>query len=75
MNDEHVFALVEAIDGANLHAIHKLALDAGFIDDIGQVSSSLSAMITYSGFPPHTYFIISGQLLATRPVLVIELLS
>jgi hypothetical protein len=41
MNDEHVFALVETIDGANLHAIHKLALDARFIDDIGQMSSSL----------------------------------
>ena len=35
MNDEHVFALLETIDGANLHAIHKLALDARFIDDIG----------------------------------------
>jgi hypothetical protein len=41
MDDEHVFALVETIDGANLHAIHQLALDAGFIDDISQMSSSL----------------------------------
>ena len=41
MDDEHVFALVEAIDGADLDAIHQLALDAGFIDDIGQMSSSL----------------------------------
>jgi hypothetical protein len=41
MNDEHVFALVETIDWANLHAVHELALDAGFIDDIGQVRSSL----------------------------------
>jgi ABC-type sugar transport system substrate-binding protein len=41
MNDEHVLALVETIDGANLHAIHKLALDARFIDDVGQMSSSL----------------------------------
>ena len=30
MNDEHVFALVETIDGAHLHAIHQLALDARF---------------------------------------------
>ena len=36
MDDEHVFALVETIDGAYLHAIHQLALDAGFIDDISQ---------------------------------------
>jgi hypothetical protein len=41
MDDEHVFALVEAIDGANFHAIHQLALDAGFIDDVSQMSSSL----------------------------------
>ena len=41
MDDEHVFALVETIDGAYLHAIHQLALDAGFIDDISQMSSSL----------------------------------
>jgi len=41
MDDEHVFALVEAIDGADLDAIHQLALDAGFIDDISQMSSSL----------------------------------
>jgi hypothetical protein len=38
MNDEHILSLVETIDGANLHAIHKFALDAGFIDDIGQKS-------------------------------------
>jgi hypothetical protein len=41
MDDEHVFALVETIDGAYFHAIHQLALDAGFIDDISQMSSSL----------------------------------
>ena len=41
MNDEHVLALVETIDGANVHAIHKLALDAKLIDDIGQISFSL----------------------------------
>jgi hypothetical protein len=41
MNDEHVFALVETINGANLHAIHELALDARVIDDIGQMPHSL----------------------------------
>jgi hypothetical protein len=39
MNDEHVFAFVKTIDGAHLHAIHKLALDARLIDNIGQMSS------------------------------------
>jgi len=31
MDDEHVFALVEAIDGADLDVIHQLAPDAGFV--------------------------------------------
>ena len=38
VNDEHVLALVEAVHGANLHAIHQLALDAAFVDDVGQLS-------------------------------------
>jgi hypothetical protein len=39
MDDEHVLALVEAVDGADLHAIHILALDAVFRDDISHVRS------------------------------------
>jgi len=35
MDDEHVLAFVEAIDRANLDAVHELALDAGFGDDVG----------------------------------------
>jgi len=46
MNDEHVFALIETIDGAHLHAIHQLALDATFIDDIAQMSSSLCGSLS-----------------------------
>src|SRR6266566_2957051 len=38
MDDEHVLALVETVHGANLHAIHQLALDAAFVDDVGQLS-------------------------------------
>ena len=37
VDDEHVLALVEAVHGANLHAIHQLALDAAFVDDVGQL--------------------------------------
>ena len=48
MNDEHIFALVETINRAYLHAVHQLALDAAFIDDIGQNSSSFRASL--SGF-------------------------
>jgi len=53
MDYEHVFALVETIDGADLHAIHQFALDAGFVDDIGQMSSppgngSLSELVMLS---------------------------
>ena len=34
MDDEHVVALVEAIHGAHLDAVHELALDATFDDDV-----------------------------------------
>jgi hypothetical protein len=35
VDHQHVFALVETVHGANLHAIHVFAADAGFCDDIG----------------------------------------
>src|SRR6185503_13655233 len=35
VDDEHVLALVEAVHGADFDAIHVLALDAGFGDDVG----------------------------------------
>lgn len=35
MNDQHVFALVEAIHRANFDAIHIFALDAIFCNDVG----------------------------------------
>src|SRR5208282_5505314 len=35
MDDKHVFALVEAIHGAHLDAVHVFAFDAIIIDDIG----------------------------------------
>ena len=35
VNDEHVLALIEAIDRANLDTIHVFALDAGIDDNIG----------------------------------------
>ena len=38
VDDEHVLALVEAVHGANFHAIHQLALDAAFVDRVGQIS-------------------------------------
>ena len=38
MDDEHIFALIEAVHGADLHAIHQLALDAALVDDVGQLS-------------------------------------
>src|SRR5437870_7250750 len=34
MDHQHVVALVEAVDGADLHAVHVLALDAVFGDDV-----------------------------------------
>src|SRR6185437_6154703 len=38
MDNEQVLALVEAVDGAHRNAIGGLALDAPFIDDVGQLS-------------------------------------
>src|ERR1700739_861711 len=35
MNDKHIRALVEAVHGADLDAVHVLALDATFDDDVG----------------------------------------
>jgi hypothetical protein len=34
MNDEHVLAFIEAIDGADLDAIHVFALDAILGNDV-----------------------------------------
>jgi RNA polymerase sigma-32 factor len=41
VDDEHVLALVEAVHGANLHAIHQLALDAAFVDDVRGAAQKL----------------------------------
>ena len=35
VDDQHIFALVEAIYGANFHAIHILTAYTGFGDDVG----------------------------------------
>jgi hypothetical protein len=35
MDNQHVLALVETVDGADLHAIHIFATDAGLCDDVG----------------------------------------
>src|SRR5262249_50965812 len=39
MDDQHVLALVEAVHGAHLDAVHVLALDAIVVDDVGHRSS------------------------------------
>jgi hypothetical protein len=35
VDDEHVLALVEAIDRTYLYAVHVLTFDTAFIDDVG----------------------------------------
>jgi hypothetical protein len=40
MDYQHVLTLVEAVDGADFHAIHVFATDAGFCDDIGHGDGS-----------------------------------
>jgi hypothetical protein len=44
MDDEHVLASIEAVDRANLHAVHILALDAVLGDDVGHDI----ALVTYT---------------------------
>jgi hypothetical protein len=39
MDDEHVVAFIEAVDRTYLDAVHVLALDAVFIDDVGHHGS------------------------------------
>jgi hypothetical protein len=45
MNDEHIFALVKAIDGAYLDAIQILALYAVFHDHVGHTYILMSTLL------------------------------
>ena len=38
VDDEHVLALVEAVHGAHVDAVHKFAANAALVDDVGQLS-------------------------------------
>jgi len=44
MDDKHVLTRVEAVDRADLHAVHILALDAVLGDDVGHDI----ALVTYT---------------------------
>src|SRR5262249_57961651 len=44
MDDEHILALVEAVHGADLDAIHVFAFDTGFVDDVSHCSSGPARM-------------------------------
>ena len=37
MDDEHVLALVEAVHGAHVDAVHRFAANVALVDDIGQL--------------------------------------
>jgi hypothetical protein len=37
MDDQHIFALVKAIHGANFDAVHVLTFDTIVVDDIGHL--------------------------------------
>ena len=47
MNDEHVLAFVEAVHRSDFDAVHQLALDAAFINDVGQ--NALRAVKPFDG--------------------------
>src|SRR3989441_4630681 len=38
VDDEHVLALVEAVHGAHVDAVHGFAANAALVDDVGQLS-------------------------------------
>jgi len=38
VDDEHVFAFIETVDGTNFDTIHELAFDAFVLDDIGHAA-------------------------------------
>ena len=38
VNDEHVLALVEAVHGAHVDAVHDFAVNTALVDDEGQLS-------------------------------------
>ena len=39
MDNEHVLALIEAINRAHLDAVHKLTTNTAIVDDVGQLGS------------------------------------
>jgi hypothetical protein len=39
MDDQHVFALVETVHGADFDAVHVFAFDAIVVDDIGHLNT------------------------------------
>ena len=45
MNDEHVLAFIEAVDRANLDAIHVFAADTGINDNIGHGQEGLLGFV------------------------------
>ena len=56
VDHEHILALVEAVHGADLDAVHGFAANAAFIDDVGQLSvlSGCHLAITTSRCFPRT---------------------
>ena len=42
VDDEHVLALVEAVHGAHVDAVHGFAANAAIVDDVGQLGVLLA---------------------------------
>ena len=43
VDDEHILALIEAVDRADLHTVHELTFDAALVDDVGHGDGLASA--------------------------------
>src|SRR4051794_20830425 len=62
VDDQHHFALVEAVDGADLDAVHIFAFDAGVGDDVGhEVRLPLGRSLRAAAA------LVNAQLLVTGP--------
>ena len=55
MDDEHIFAFIEAIDGTDFHAIGVFALDAVFVDDVSHACVRLAHSLRPAGYAGQGY--------------------
>jgi hypothetical protein len=66
MNDQHILALIETIDGADFHTIHQFAFDATLIDYIGHGTTLLNRQAVSVVPPRPSHIAPSGLPVRTK---------